>query len=287
MDAAVPGTGPWSWLIAWPADPLVLAALMGAGFAYAGGLKRLRRAGTPFPLRWSLAFWCGLGVLALALLSPIDAYADASFSVHMGQHLLLTFLAPPLLALGAPITLALRACTPERARAISRILRSRGARLLSNPLVGWALFIGVPFAVHLSPMFDAALRSAWVHGVEHLAWVTAALIYWWPIVGRDPSPHPVPYPTRLLSLFLAMPMMSFLALTLYLGDAPLYPAYASLAAPWGVRALAEQQWAAVEMWLVGNLALILAILLVAVAWKHAEDEGQRRLEGRIDATAGA
>lgn len=283
MGASVPGTDPWSWLTAWPGDPLALALVLAAGSLYAWGLVRVRRAGARFPVRWSTAFWCGLGALAVALLTPVDAYAEVSFSIHMTQHLLLTFVAPPLLALGAPITLALRASPPARARTIARALRSPAGRLLSNPVVGWALFVGVPFAIHLSPLFDASLRSTAIHAGEHALWVGAALIYWWPIVGRDPSPHRVSYPARMLSLFLAMPMMSFLALALYQGASPLYPSYAALPAPWGVRALAEQRWAAVQMWLVGNLALMVAILVVAVAWKHAEDEGQRRLEARIDA----
>ncbi|MET0801067.1 MAG: cytochrome c oxidase assembly protein [Actinomycetota bacterium] len=283
MGASVPGTDTWSWLTAWPGDPLALALLLAAGSLYAGGLLRLRRAGARFPIRWTTAFWCGLGVLAVALLTPVDAYADVSFSIHMAQHLLLTFAAPPLLALGAPITLALRASSPARARTIARVLRSPVGRFLSNPVVGWALFVGVPFAIHLSPLFDASLRSAQVHVGEHALWVGAALVYWWPIVGRDPSPHRVSYPARMLSLFLAMPMMSFLALALYQGTTPLYPAYATLPPPWGARALTEQRWGAVLMWLAGNLALMVAILVVAVAWKHAEDERQRRWEARIDA----
>ncbi|HET9310103.1 MAG TPA: cytochrome c oxidase assembly protein [Actinomycetota bacterium] len=286
MGFSVPGTDTWSWLRAWPGDPLTLALLLAAASLYAAGLLRLRRAGTPFPARWTAAYWCGLAVLAIALLSPVDTYADASFSVHMTQHLLLTFVAPPLLALGAPITLALRASSPTTGRRIGRVLRSPLARILSNPIVGWSLFVGVPFAIHLSPLFDASLRSSPVHALEHALWIVAALVYWWPIVGRDPNPHPVTYPVRMLSLFLAMPLMSFLALALYQGTTPLYPSYAALPAPWGPRALTEQRWAALQMWLAGNLALMIAILVVAVAWKRAEDEGQRRLEARIDAVNG-
>jgi cytochrome c oxidase assembly factor CtaG len=283
MGSVAPGTGPWSWIAAWPADPLVLAAVAGMGGCYAAGLVRVRRSGTPFPPRWATAFWCGLGALILAVLSPVDVYAEVSFSAHMAQHLLLTFAAPPLIALGAPITLALRACRPARARSITRVLRGPVGRTLSNPVVGFSLFVGVPFAIHLSGVFDAALRDPIVHLGEHAAWVAAALIYWWPIVGRDPTPHPVPHPVRMLSLLIAMPMMSFLALTIYLAEQPLYPTYAALPDPWGPRALAEQRWAAVQMWLVGNLALVVAILTVAVAWKRSEDEGQRKLEARIDA----
>ena len=101
-------------------------------------------------------------------------------------------------------------------------------------------------------------------------------------MGVDPNPHPVPWPVRMLSLFLAMPAMSFLALGIYAGDVPLYPTYASLPAPWGPAALGDQRDAAVMMWLVGNLALVLAILLVAAAWKRDEDARQRRVEERED-----
>ena len=191
-------------------------------------------------------------------------------------------MAPPLLALGAPITLALRAGSPAVRRWIAASLRSPVAAFFANPIVGWTLFVGVPVFVHASPLFDEALRSTPWHALEHGLWLSAALIYWWPIVGVDPNPHPVRWPVRMLSLFLAMPAMSFLALGIYAGDVPLYPTYASLPAPWGPAALGDQRDAAVMMWLVGNLALVLAILLVAAAWKRDEDARQRRVEERED-----
>jgi len=223
-----------------------------------------------------------LATLVVAVCSPVDAYADVSFTVHMAQHLLLTLLAPPLLALGAPITLALRAGSPAVRRWVTAVLRSPVAAFFANPIVGWTVFIGVPVFVHASPLFDEALRSTPWHALEHGLWLSAALIYLWPIVGADPNPHPMRWPVRMLSLFLAMPAMSFLALGIYAGDVPLYPTYANLPPPWGPAALGDQRDAAVMMWLVGNLALVLAILLVAAAWKRDEDARQRRVEERED-----
>ena len=105
--------------------------------------------------------------------------------------------------------------------------------------------------------------------------------------GVDPSPHPVGYGARLLSLLLAMPAMSFLALVIYTADASLYRTYASLPSPWGPHALADQRNAAVLMWLAGNLAIVAAMLLVAASWKRHDDEAQRRLESREDAVMAA
>ena len=116
-----------------------------------------------------------------------------------------------------------------------RSLRSPVAAFFATPIVGWTLFVGVPVFVHASPLFDVALRSTPWHAVEHGLWMTAALIFWWPIVGVDPNPHPVRWPVRMLSLFLAMPAMSFLALGIYAGDVPLYPTYANAAGAVGPR----------------------------------------------------
>ena len=268
-------------LTSWTLNPLAIVPIVAAAWLYGMGLRRAARSGTPHPHRSAVAFFAGLAVVALALASPIDAYAEASFSVHMAQHLLLTLLAPPLLALGAPITLALRATRPAAAKLVSRLLRSQVAVVLGSPVVGWVLFVGVGFVIHLTPLFDLALRSPAIHALEHALWLGAALVYWWPIVGRDPTPHPMSYPVRLLSLFLAMPAMSFLALAIYSARVPLYDGYAALPAPWGPAALADQRGAATMMWLVENLALVVAMLIVATAWKRDEDARQRRLEARM------
>ena len=282
MTATVPDGA----LVAWRFDPLTVGALLAAGSAYAVGVSRVRRKGGSVSRRRVAAWYAGLAATTLALVSPVDAYADVSFLAHMTQHLVLAFVAPPLLALGAPLTLALRASGTTTARRLAGALRGRAAATLSHPVVGWMLFVGVSWAVHFSPLFDEALTSAAWHAVEHTAWMAAALVYWWPIVGVDPTPHPMAFSTRLLSLVLAMPAMSFLALSIFVAPAPLYPAYASGPVPWGPAALGSQRNAAVLMWLAGNLGLVVAILLTAAAWKRHDDERQRREEARIDARAG-
>jgi putative membrane protein len=284
--AVPPPGGTWTVLARWRFDPVTVAALLAAASLYLAGLIRLHRAGRRFLPGAAVAFFGGLVALIIGLCSPLDGYADVSFSVHMAQHLILTLAAPPLLALGAPMTLALRASAPGTARRIAALLRGRIASFLSLPVVGWLLFVGVPYVVHLSPMFDAALRSNAIHAAEHALWLSAALVFWWPIVGRDPSPHRMSYPVRLLSLFLTMPAMSFLAAAIFTARTPMYATYAALPAPWGPEAMASQQDAAVLMWLAGTLGSMVAMLIVAAAWKRDDDARQRRVEAREDALAG-
>lgn len=269
----------------WVFDPVVVVSITAAAWLYLAGLRRVRAAGRPLRHAWAAAFFAGLSAIALALVSPIDAYADASQWVHMVQHLLLTLVAPPLLALGAPITLALRASPAMRARWLVPLLRSRPAAVLANPVVGWVLFAGAPFAIHFSPLFDLALRNDVVHAAEHALWLGTALIYWWPIVGRDPAPHRTGHPARMLSMILMMPATSFAALALYRSPASLYPSYAGLPPPWGPQALGSQRVAAVMMWLVGNLAMVLAMLIVAAAWRRDEERRTHEAEARAGLSA--
>jgi cytochrome c oxidase assembly factor CtaG len=81
---------------------------------------------------------------------------------------------------------------------------------------------------------------------------------------------------------MAMVVTGFVAVAITSADRPLYAWYAALPAPWSAAALSDQRWAAAIMWVVGSLVLIVAGLLVAVAWKRHDDARQRRIE----ATAG-
>jgi cytochrome c oxidase assembly factor CtaG len=274
-----PPTDPGTMLGRWSLSPLPLLGCVALGVWYAAAARRARARGLPVARRRLIAFWGGLAVLLVALCSAVDTYADVSFTVHMVQHLLLSFVAPPLLAFGAPLALAMRASSPERARRLSGWLRSGPVRTLSNPVVGFAIFAGLPFVLHLSPVYDLALRDAWVHALEHVVLLGAGIVYWWPIVGGDPMPHRPGYGARVLSLLLLLPAQAFLALTLFVADAPLYPTYADAPAPFGgAAALGDQRTAAALMWVLGSAFTITAALVTAARWRADEETRQRRLD---------
>jgi putative membrane protein len=278
MLAIPPPIEPGTLLTRWSWTPFALLGC-GAGAAwYLAASRRVVASGTPVSSRRTAAFLSGIAVLVIALASPIDTYADVSFTVHMVQHLLLSFVAPPLLALGAPIALALRASSPRTRSRLRGWLRGRTARALANPVVGFVAFATLPFVVHFSPLFDLALRNAWVHAGEHLLLLAVGAIYWWPLVGADPIPHRPSHAARVLSMLLMLPAQSFLALAISSASAPLYATYAALPAPFGPNALADQRAAAAVMWVVGAILTISFALLAADAWRRAERGAVRRLE---------
>ena len=120
----VPAPTPGRLLLAWSFNPLVTVGLLAAAIAYLQARRRLVADGVAWPARRTAYFLSGIGALALALLSPIEAYDTVLFSVHVGQHMLLTMVAAPLLALGAPITLALRVARGRTRRRMTRVLHS-------------------------------------------------------------------------------------------------------------------------------------------------------------------
>ncbi len=261
----------------WAFEPVPLALIVVAGFLYWAGLRRL--SGPPVwrgGRTWS--WYGGLAAALVAVASPIDTYADVSFSTHMVQHVLLLFVAAPLFALGAPVTLALRASRPAtRRRFLLPVLHSRVVRVLTHPLVAVALFMGTQFVTHLTGFYEAALTSSIVHDLEHALYLTTALLFWWPVVGLDPAPNKMSHPARIVYLVLMMPLEAFLALAILSGHA--YPHYLALPPPWGgANAVTDLSSAGALMWISGDLSALIAGLLVAGAWLRHDQIRQRRIE---------
>jgi len=262
-------------------DPLVLLSGITVVAAYAVAARATRR---PVPRARRAAFASGVAVVVLAVGSPLDAYAGALLTVHMVQHLLLTLVAAPLILLGRPVSVARR--SGVGGHLLPRFLRSPPAHALTHPVVTWSVYAVVLWGTHFTPVYQAALDSGLAHALEHAAYLGAALLFWFPVIGSEPSPRRLPYPARLLYLFLAGPVGAFLGLAINQAAAPLYEHYATLERAWGPTPLADQQAAGLLMWMVGGLGMLVAVLLVAAAWARTDRAAAARLDA-LDSTPGA
>jgi putative copper resistance protein D len=272
-------------LTSWTPEPTALLALVIGLGLYLVAVRRVDRAhpGHPVPRRRIAAWLAGLAVVAVALFSVVDVYADELFSVHMIQHLLLTMVAPPLLLQGAPITLLLRSAShAHRQRWILPVLESRAVVALTHPLVGWVGFALVMWGSHFSPLFDAALADDGIHAFEHALFLGAGLLFWLPVVGVDPNPHRIGHAARVGYLLLSLPQNSFLGLAIFSAPAVLYPHYAALVRAWGPTPLEDQQLAGGLMWAAGDLLFLVPLLGVVVAWFRSEEEKGRLHDERLD-----
>ena len=275
-------------LLAWQLEAHILLPLLGAALLYRWAVGVVRRAhpDNPVPRYRVVAWYLGLLVLLVALASPIATYDTTLFAAHMVQHLLMVMVAAPLLAIGAPITLLLRVASPEaRQRYILPVLHSRVVRIVAFPVIAWVLFAAVMWATHFSSLFDAALDNGFIHLFEHALYLGAALLFWWPVVGADPSPWRLPHPARVAYLFLGMPQSSFLGLAIFSAPEPLYTHYITLQRSWGPTPLADQQWAGGIMWAGGDAAFLIAMIVALWIWLRAEERAGELADEKLDREA--
>ncbi|HEY5627916.1 MAG TPA: cytochrome c oxidase assembly protein [Candidatus Limnocylindrales bacterium] len=287
-DEQLPAPTLASLALGWEFDASVWLPAIAAVALWLLGVRRVRGRGGRVAAVRTVAWLAGVGVILVALESGIGVYDTTLFSLHMVQHLLLTMAGPPLLLLAGPVTLLLQAAPPAvRRRWILRVLHSRALRIVANPVVAGVVFALVIWGTHLSPVFEASLENAGIHDAEHAAFFVSALLLWWPVMGRDPSPYRLSPAAGALYLGLQMPQMAFLSVAMLMAPAPLYATYASAARTWGPTPLADQQLAAGIMWVGGSLVFIGAVVVLIGLWMRDEDRRAMREDRRLDAAEAA
>lgn len=180
--------------------------------------------------------------------------------------------AAPLILLSAPVTRLLRASKGTTRRRLAAVLNARVFHALTHPVFTWILFALVMWVTHFSPIYQLAVTNELVHLAEHAAYLTAALLFWAPVIGLDPSRHRLSWPVRIAYLLLALPLQSFLGLALYSSEAPLYAAYPSLD---------DQRLGALIMWLGGDLVFVVAVALAIGGWMRADAKEAQRIDREL------
>jgi len=252
----------WIWR---PEVAVPLALVAGAS---AVGWWRLSRRGEPAPGWRAGAAGVGVLSLAIALSSPLDRMAHASFTVHMLQHLLLIAVAAPLLLLADSFA-ALLWGLPSRLRAAAgrllrpaRPLRRLGLWLTALP-AAWLVGVLAVWLWHLPIAYDAAVDDRLVHDVEHLAFFASAVLFWWPIIQPHPRLRPAAsYGARVVYLVLAALQGGLLGLLLASSARPWYRAYASLE---------DQSLGGLVMWGLGGAVDMLAVLVLMARYLASQD----------------
>jgi putative membrane protein len=260
----------------WNLDPGLISVLAGSAAGYLLAARRVRGG---WPRLRSASFLAGLAIVATALLSGVDTYADYLLSVHMLEHMLLMMVAPVLLLFGAPVRLALAASRRRGRRAIATLLHSRAAALATRPAFGTTLLCTVMLVTYLTGLFELSLRNQTVHGLEHAAFFCSGMLCFAPLVAADPLPRAPGPLARFAWLMVVMTAMVVLGALLSFDSTVRYPYYLGPARALHVSALADQQLAGVLMWFGGGIfgaALMLGLVTNAL---FAEERRQRRRDG--------
>jgi cytochrome c oxidase assembly factor CtaG len=280
----VPALTPGRLLTAWTFEPLPAAVVALAGVAYCWGVWQLRQRGDRWSAWRTVSFVVpGLGSLLVATCSSLATYDDVLLSMHMAQHMVLSMVAPVFLALGAPVTLALRTLPQRPRRWLLKSLHSRLAAVLSLPPVSLALFIVSPWTLYFSGWYEATLRSAPLHNLLHAHFVLIGCLFFWPLLGIDPVPGRVGYPFRLLTVFATLPFHAFLGVTIMGMDTVIAADwYRALHRSWPPSPLTDQHLAGAMLWASGDAVGLIFLAVLFVQWVRSSQAEAAREDRRLD-----
>jgi putative membrane protein len=247
----------------WPFDPTVYAGLLVLYFGHA----LLARAAPDAQRKHTLYYFFGLFTVWLALETPIDTIGDSYLdTVHMLQHVLLAFVAPPLLLLGLSYGMA------------GRIARVPGVRAITEPVPAQLIAAAVMVGWHLPSLYDATLRNEELHVLEHLMFIASGLLLYWPIIDATSaqSRWTMTAGAKLVYMLLATLPQDGVALVLIFSRDPFYEFYTH--APRlieGYTALIDQTIAGAVLMVFGKVTLGVAAAVVFFRWFGAEHRADR------------
>ncbi|MFT4264900.1 MAG: cytochrome c oxidase assembly protein [Nocardioides sp.] len=287
----MPDLPPFGWaalFTQWGLAPIPFVVTAWAAGLYLWGVAVLRRRGDRWPVGRTLSFVVlGMGSFYLVTCSGWAAYDTTLLSVHMGQHMVLSMLVPLALALGAPVTLALRTLPPTPRRWLLGVLHSRVVKVLSFPPLTFALYVVSPWALYFSGWYSASLHHEYVHEMMHLHLVLVGSLFFWPLMGVDPVPGRVSHPFRVLLTVLTLPFHAFLgisvmSLSTLLGGSWYPSLHDGPMGAWLPDPMADQQLAGGILWGAGDLVGLVFFGVLFTQWVRASMREAAREDRRLD-----
>lgn len=285
-----------TWVTTWRPDLLWVAVALALAGSYVYGLVRLHQRGDRWPLLRSVPWLLGCLVLVWATSGAPGVYGRVLFSAHMLGHMTMTMMVPPLLVLGAPVTLALRvtAARHDGSRGLREwllaVVHSRAMGVFGHPVVAAAVFAISLIVFYYSPLFPLSLRTHTGHVLMNVHFLLAGYLFASVLIGVDPGPARPPYPLRMVLLFATMAFHAFFGVYLLMGNLLLggdLLAQLAQARDWGRTALADQQFGGAITWGIGEVPTLLLALGVAVAWARSDEREGRRQDRQADRDGGA
>lgn len=171
--------------------------------------------GKSWPIYRASSWVIGVSCAALAIVGSLANAAHMNFTVHMLNHLLLGMLAPLLMALAAPVTIILRTLSVTSARHLSRILKSKPIRIMSDPIVASVLNIGGLWILYTTNLYMVMQQNIFVHIVLHMHVFLAGYLFTVSIIYIDPTPHRTSFTYRAIVLVIALAGHSILSKHIY------------------------------------------------------------------------
>jgi cytochrome c oxidase assembly factor CtaG len=273
-------------LTSWTLDLPVLVAVLAAAGLYLAGMRRVRRAGQPWPAGPAVAFLAGgTGALVIATMSFLGVYQGVLFSVRAVQNVLLLLAVPLFLAMGRPLSLLIAARPGPGARA-QAVVRSRAARVLTFPAITALALVIVPFLLYFTPWYEAGLRGDLVRELTYAALMVPGLVFFWTLLRVDPVPKAYPYLVALWVTGAEVVGDAVLGLAV-IADQHLIagPYYQALGRPWGPTLRADQVIGGGALWILGDLVGLPFLAAQLIQMIREDEREAAEVDAALDASA--
>lgn len=276
-------------LLDWRFDLVFGTAAIVFAAVYLAGVIRLRRRGDAWPVGRTFAWLLGCAVLLFTTSSGVGRYMPAMFSMHMAAHMLLSMLIPVLLVLGAPVTLALRALPtagkgnpPGPREWLLASLHSKWSRFFTHPVVATIVFVAGFYGLYFGGIFDAGVSNHGAHVLMNLHFLMSGYLFYWVVIGVDPTPRPLPPVAKIAMVFASLPLHAFFGVVMMgmqqvLGES----FYRSLQLSWHTNLLDDQHLGGGIAWAAGEIPLVVVMIALLVQWSRSD----RRTAKRTDRAA--
>lgn len=277
-------------LFDWRFDLVFGTAAIVFAVVYLAGVRRLRGRGDAWRAGRTAAWLLGCLLLLVTTSSGIGRYMPAMFSMHMIAHMLLSMLVPILLVLGAPVTLALRTLPaagrkdpPGPREWLLAALHSRVSQVLTNPFVATALFIVGFYGLYFGGIFDAVVGSHAAHLAMNLHFLLSGYLFYWVVIGIDPTPRPIPHLAKLAMVFASLPLHAFFGVVLMGSQSVIGESfYRSLQLSWHTDLLGDQRLGGGIAWAAGEIPLVVVLIALFVQWRRSDNRTAKRLDRAAD-----
>jgi putative membrane protein len=258
--------------LSWSFAPIVLLALAGYAGVYGVRWRTARREGGARAAGYGrAALWAtGIGLLFVALVSPLDVLGEQFATFHMVQHLLIADLAPVFLIL-ALTKWILRPAT----RRIHQIERAAGP--FGHPVFGVVAYVAAMWLWHVPALYDAALDHTFIHTLEHLSFAAAGLLYWWHLLSPIRSRMRLGGMGPVLYMASTKILVGFLGVLLAFAPDLLYT-YDWSGAKWGLSPIDDQHVAGLVMALEQSIVMGIALAYLFFRMLSESEAEEQRAE---------
>lgn len=273
-------------LLDWRFDLVFGTAAIVFAAVYLAGVIRLRRRGDAWPPGRTFAWLLGCAVLLFTTSSGLGRYMPAMFSMHMTAHMLLSMLIPVLLVLGAPVTLALRALPaagkgnpPGPREWLLDALHSKWSRFFTHPVVATIVFVAGFYGLYFGGIFDAAASSHGAHVLMNLHFLISGYLFYWVVIGVDPTPRPLPPVAKIGMVFASLPLHAFFGVVMMGMQQVLAEGfYRSLKLSWHTDLLGDQHLGGGIAWAAGEVPLVVVMIALLIQWSRSDRRTAKRLD---------